>query len=153
MLPLIKCCPQVTATPGSSPSTIYTIVFTRGSTVDVTCYSYDIVIFVIITPLCYYRLAIDSVIMKVVKLCCWKVSCGDGDSESCCTTERARAWAESSIWFALSLVLALFVPRIKYVVSPLGCLAAVFIMVLPGMCFWVSPPILGFKISVKVKCK
>jgi sodium-coupled neutral amino acid transporter 7/8 len=33
-----------------------------------------------------------------------------------------------------SLALALFIPEIKKIISPLGSLAAVFIFVLPGLC-------------------
>ena len=51
---------------------------------------------------------------------------------SFCTIELLRFIIEANIWMFLSLALALFVPQIKYVVSPLGSLAAVFIFVLPG---------------------
>lgn len=51
---------------------------------------------------------------------------------SFCTIELLRFIIEANIWMFLSLGLALFVPQINYVVSPLGSLAAVFIFVLPG---------------------
>ena len=46
--------------------------------------------------------------------------------------ERWRAWAESVVWMVLSVILALFVPQVKYVISPMGCLAGLFILVFPG---------------------
>lgn len=55
-------------------------------------------------------------------------------SQSYCTPETIRRVIEINIWFVITLVLALFVPEIKYVISPLGCLAAVFIFVFPGLC-------------------
>ena len=51
---------------------------------------------------------------------------------SFCTIELLRLIIEANVWMFLSLGLALFVPEINYVVSPLGSLAAVFIFVLPG---------------------
>ena len=46
--------------------------------------------------------------------------------------ERWRAWTESVVWMVLSVILALFVPQVKYVISPMGCLAGLFILVFPG---------------------
>lgn len=51
---------------------------------------------------------------------------------SFCTIELLRFIIEANVWMFLSLALALFVPEIKDVISPLGSLAAVFIFVLPG---------------------
>ena len=39
----------------------------------------------------------------------------------------------SNVWLVISLGLALFVPQVKFIISPMGCLAAVFIFVFPGM--------------------
>ncbi len=54
---------------------------------------------------------------------------GDTDSS---TFYRLLRHAVSSVWFALSLAAALLVPNIGAVIQQLGCLAAVFIFILPG---------------------
>ena len=92
----------------------------------------------------FYRLALDSVLTNLADMCyrrCYtlcaaadyrmKSQCR-GTSRWCPSLERWRAWTESVIWMVLSIVLALFVPQVKYVISPMGCLAAVFMLVFPG---------------------
>ncbi|PIK35314.1 putative sodium-coupled neutral amino acid transporter 7 [Apostichopus japonicus] len=49
--------------------------------------------------------------------------------------ERRRRAIETTSWFVLSLLLAMFLPNIQVVISPIGGLAAVFIFVFPGLCF------------------
>lgn len=49
--------------------------------------------------------------------------------------ERRRRFIETTVWFSLSLILAIFLPNIHVVISPIGGLAAVFIFVFPGLCF------------------
>lgn len=44
----------------------------------------------------------------------------------------ARLRVEGTVWFLLSLPLALFVPQISYVINPIGGLAAAFIFIFPG---------------------
>ena len=39
---------------------------------------------------------------------------------------------EGTLWLLLSLMLALFVPQISYIISPIGGLAAVLMFVFPG---------------------
>ncbi|KAL8564604.1 hypothetical protein ACOMHN_032160 [Nucella lapillus] len=48
--------------------------------------------------------------------------------------ERRRRVLASSIWFALTLVLAVFIPNIGVVIQVLGAFAAIFIFIFPGMC-------------------
>ena len=43
-----------------------------------------------------------------------------------------------TIWFCLSLVLALVIPNIGDVIKMLGSLAAVFIFIFPGLCLFMS---------------
>ncbi|XP_038068401.1 putative sodium-coupled neutral amino acid transporter 7 [Patiria miniata] len=49
-------------------------------------------------------------------------------------TQTRRRIVETLSWFVLSLILALFVPTIGSVISVIGGLAAVFILVFPGLC-------------------
>ena len=46
--------------------------------------------------------------------------------------ETIRRIVISNIWFIVSLGLALFVPQVKYVMSPVGCMDGAFIFVFPG---------------------
>ena len=46
--------------------------------------------------------------------------------------ERLRMGMEGTLWLLLSLMLALFVPQISYIISPIGGLAAVLMFVFPG---------------------
>ncbi|XP_051568985.1 sodium-coupled neutral amino acid transporter 7 [Myxocyprinus asiaticus] len=48
--------------------------------------------------------------------------------------ERRRRILQTSIWFCLTLILALFIPDIGRVISLIGGLAACFIFVFPGLC-------------------
>jgi cell division protein FtsW (lipid II flippase) len=48
------------------------------------------------------------------------------------TTERRRRVTIATIWFILSLVLALLSPDLGSVIDRLGSLAAIFIFVFPG---------------------
>ena len=43
-----------------------------------------------------------------------------------------RLGTEGTLWVLLSLLLALFVPQISYVISPIGGLAAILMFVFPG---------------------
>ena len=47
--------------------------------------------------------------------------------------ETIRRIVISNIWLIVSLGLALYLPQIKYIISPMGCLAGVFIFVFPGL--------------------
>lgn len=47
--------------------------------------------------------------------------------------KRRRMWI-SGIWFTATLVLAVFIPNIGTVISPLGSLAAFMIFIYPGIC-------------------
>ena len=58
--------------------------------------------------------------------------CGSKAKKCLPSPERWRAWTESVVWMVLSVILALFVPQVKYVISPMGCLAAIFMLVFPG---------------------
>ncbi len=46
--------------------------------------------------------------------------------------ETIRRIVISNIWLIVSLGLALFVPQVKYVMSPVGCMDGAFIFVFPG---------------------
>ena len=46
--------------------------------------------------------------------------------------ERVRLGSEGTVWVFFSLLLALFVPQISYVINPIGGLAAVLMFVFPG---------------------
>ncbi|KAK7465173.1 hypothetical protein BaRGS_00037636, partial [Batillaria attramentaria] len=48
--------------------------------------------------------------------------------------ERLRRVSVSSLWFFITLLLAVFIPDLGVVIQMLGSLAAVFIFVFPGMC-------------------
>lgn len=50
------------------------------------------------------------------------------------TKEKVRRVGIASLWFGLSLVLAIEMPDIGAVINLLGSLAAVFIFVFPGLC-------------------
>lgn len=50
------------------------------------------------------------------------------------TGEKFRRISIASVWFVVSLLLALFAPNIGIVISLLGGLAALFIFVFPGLC-------------------
>lgn len=47
--------------------------------------------------------------------------------------ERVRLGVEGTLWLLLSLLLALFVPEISYVINPIGGLAAILMFVFPGI--------------------
>ena len=51
--------------------------------------------------------------------------------------ETIRRIVISNIWLIVSLGLALYLPQIKYIISPMGCLAGVFIFVFPGLLYWI----------------
>jgi len=51
------------------------------------------------------------------------------------TKERRRRIVQTTIWFGLSLVLALFIPTIGKAIAMVGGLAGCFILVFPGLCF------------------
>lgn len=48
--------------------------------------------------------------------------------------ERVRRYIITIIWFGSNTVLALFIPNIGIVIQLLGCLAAAFIFLFPGIC-------------------
>ena len=86
-----------------------------------------------------YRLSIDSAIMRFISLApcypTWRYKLSLAQHRLPLwfpRLERWRAWLEAVIWMALSILLALYVPQIKYVISPMGCLAGLFILVFPG---------------------
>ncbi|XP_061670134.1 sodium-coupled neutral amino acid transporter 7 [Syngnathoides biaculeatus] len=54
--------------------------------------------------------------------------------EVCVRRERRRRIVQTLLWFAVTLVLALFTPDIGRVISLIGGLAACFIFVFPGLC-------------------
>ncbi|KDR22784.1 hypothetical protein L798_00623, partial [Zootermopsis nevadensis] len=61
------------------------------------------------------------------------------DSESdVAVTERRRRITIATVWFILTLVLALLSPDIGSVIDILGSLAAIFIFVFPGLCLMQS---------------
>ncbi|XP_072024385.1 sodium-coupled neutral amino acid transporter 7-like [Amphiura filiformis] len=70
------------------------------------------------------RLAIDS--MWVTS---WNLSSEEAERRA-----KPRRIIETLIWFICSLFLALFIPNIGVVISVIGGLAAVFILVFPGVC-------------------
>lgn len=55
-------------------------------------------------------------------------------SEDSVTKERIRRGSIATLWFILSLILAIEIPDISKVISMLGSLAAVFIFIFPGLC-------------------
>ncbi|KAJ8303160.1 hypothetical protein KUTeg_019556 [Tegillarca granosa] len=59
----------------------------------------------------------------------WKMTPEDQE-----LTEKRRRILVSSIWFLLTLVLAVFIPNIGVVIQILGAFAAIFIFIFPGMC-------------------
>lgn len=48
--------------------------------------------------------------------------------------ESKRRILVSTIWFAITLALAIFIPNIGVVIQVLGAFAAIFIFIFPGMC-------------------
>ncbi len=54
-------------------------------------------------------------------------------AQACCLSEGVRLRVESVVWFLISLLLALFVPVISYIISLTGGLAASFIFLFPGL--------------------
>ena len=87
---------------------------------------------------CCLRLALDSVLTNLSSVVYRKIFKKELKVKFRCKTkwvpgpERWRAWTESVVWMVLSVILALFVPQVKYVISPMGCLAAIFMLVFPG---------------------
>ena len=71
-----------------------------------------------------HRTALDSILMRLFRLC--KVDKQVDEHRT------ARLRVEGTIWVLLSLVLAIFVPEILYIINPLGGLAAAFILIFPG---------------------
>ena len=47
--------------------------------------------------------------------------------------DRLRLGVEGTCWLLFSLLLALFVPQISYVINPIGGLAALLMFVFPGI--------------------
>lgn len=78
-------------------------------------------------PVLHYcgRLAIETMYMSIRGM-----EADDDDPH-----ERRRRIIETTTWFILSLLIAMFLPNIQVVISPIGGLAAVFIFVFPGLCF------------------
>ena len=54
-----------------------------------------------------------------------------------------RLGSEGTVWLLFSLVLALFVPQISYVINPIGGLAAVLMFVFPGSFLYVCAMCVG----------
>jgi solute carrier family 38 (sodium-coupled neutral amino acid transporter), member 7/8 len=48
--------------------------------------------------------------------------------------EKARRFSIVTIWFVVSLFVALFIPNITFVIRYLGALAAAFMFIFPGLC-------------------
>ncbi|KAK7114363.1 sodium-coupled neutral amino acid transporter 7-like [Littorina saxatilis] len=59
----------------------------------------------------------------------WKMT-----DEQIIARERPRRLTVSTIWFAITLLLAVFIPNIGVVIQILGAFAAIFIFIFPGMC-------------------
>jgi sodium-coupled neutral amino acid transporter 7/8 len=55
-------------------------------------------------------------------------------SEDSSTKEMLRRGSIATIWFILSIILAIEIPDISLVINMLGSLAAVFIFIFPGLC-------------------
>ena len=72
----------------------------------------------------YNRTAVDSVLMKLLKLC--KRDTLLSSHEGC------RLRSISVVWFILSLSLSLVTTKISYIIDFTGGLAAVFIFFFPG---------------------
>ena len=70
----------------------------------------------------YFRTAIEGLWIELFKL----------DSEKIITDERKRRISIVTIWFMLSLVIALFIPNISIVIRYLGALAGTFMFIFPG---------------------
>ncbi len=114
------------------------------------------------SPFLLYRSALDSIVMKIWSLCQKVVPATSKDTLNYSTTssnisnstsnnisnttsinsklktsrsslyEGVRLRIESVSWFFISLVLAIFVPQISYIISLTGGLAASFIFLFPG---------------------
>lgn len=92
-----------------------------------------------------HRSALDSIIMKLWGLCQKRLSSdallystskslrNNANTKPSSIGEGIRLRVESVIWFFISLVLALFVPVISYIISLTGGLAASFIFLFPGL--------------------
>lgn len=65
--------------------------------------------------------------------CLWIAAWGLTD-EQIVLREKARRITVSSVWFAITLILAIFIPNIGVVIQILGAFAAIFIFIFPGMC-------------------
>ncbi|XP_061521639.1 sodium-coupled neutral amino acid transporter 7 isoform X1 [Phycodurus eques] len=61
--------------------------------------------------------------------------------EVCVRREQRRRIVQTLLWFAITLVLALFTPDIGRVISLIGGLAACFIFVFPGLCLIQAKPL------------
>lgn len=77
-------------------------------------------------PTNVYRTAVDSILLKMLKPCV--------RTNHTATYDALRLRLISVLWFILSLAVALFVPRISYIIDFTGGLAAMFIFVFPGNC-------------------
>lgn len=56
------------------------------------------------------------------------------DSQQIVNNEPRRRVAIVTVWFVLSLAIALFIPNITVVIHYLGALAATFMFIFPGLC-------------------
>ena len=54
------------------------------------------------------------------------------DSEKIIADERKRRIVIVTLWFLLSLLIALFIPNISIVIRYLGALAGTFMFIFPG---------------------
>ena len=111
---------------------------------------YDQGLGVLIAPICSFvtlsclfmrcRTAIESMLKKFVS------ALGRRKSEwGVVWQERLNRWEGTRlrilglIWFVVTLALAIFIPNILVVVSPAGALAAMFVLIFPGMLSVSSP--------------
>jgi sodium-coupled neutral amino acid transporter 7/8 len=56
------------------------------------------------------------------------------DSQTIISNEKKRRVFIVTVWFLLSLLIALFIPNITVVIHYLGALAATFMFIFPGLC-------------------
>ena len=89
----------------------------------------------VIVIVSFFRTSVESMISRlgnVRLLQNTKFHCSCRVSLRCSSCCNIRTICIVNVWMLLSLALALFVPTIKDIISPLGSLAAMFVFVLPG---------------------
>ena len=81
------------------------------------------------------RSAVDGFVVQTIRLLAKKWSWLTKLSANIGKTQLFRLQLIALCWFAVSLILGIFVPSIEIVITPIGGVAAVFSIVFPGFIF------------------